>query len=300
MIGIVLVSHSHKLADGLKDLMLQMSQGKVMVSAAGGMEDGGLGTSFEKVLAAIESVYQPDGVLVLIDLGSAELTTRLAVEALSPEQQSNVRISPAPLVEGALAAVVAAASGESLESVNRAAVAALGSPKFSDETIIEPVVSFPEERFSAENLQAEALVTITNPNGLHARPAASFVQMVNTFPSRVMVKKIGGKSSPGNSVFGLVALGTRLGDRISIQATGQDAERTVNALTKMVEEGFGGERPASGGYLQETALPARDGAAPPDAFPDFSPIHNHSQGYRYLIRVCLGPGKYLERKKSRC
>ena len=131
-----------------------------------------LGTSFEKVLAAIESAYQPEGVLVFIDLGSAELTTRLAVESLSPEQQSKVRISPAPLVEGALAAVVAAASGESLESVNRAAVAALDFPKFSDAEIIEPVVSFHEEPSPGENLQAEALATITNPNGLHARPAA--------------------------------------------------------------------------------------------------------------------------------
>ena len=153
MIGIVLVSHSHKLADGLKDLMLQMSRGKVAVFAAGGMEDEGLGTSFEKVLAAIESAYKPDGVLVFIDLGSAELTTRLAIEALTPDQQSRVRISTAPLVEGALAAVVAAASGESLESVNRAAVSVLGSPKFSDETISDPVLSFAEEFQLKENQQ---------------------------------------------------------------------------------------------------------------------------------------------------
>jgi len=267
MIGIVLVSHSHKLADGLKDLMLQMSQGKGIVSAAGGMEDGELGTSFAKVLAAIESTYQPDGVLVLIDLGSAELTARLAIEALPPDQRCKVHISPAPLVEGALAAVIAAASGESLESVNRAAVSVLGTPKFTDGTLSEPPGTFPEGSPSKKDRRLALLVTITNPNGLHARPAASFVQMVNTFTSRVIVKKIGGKSCPGNSVFGLVALGTRLGDQITIQATGQDAHQTVAALSKMVGDGFGEKDLPLTDITPDAALPVSSALGLSEPFP---------------------------------
>ncbi len=300
MIGIVLVSHSHNLAEGLKDLMLQMSRGKVVVSAAGGMEDGELGTSFEKVLTAIENAFQPDGVLVLIDLGSAELTTRLAVEALTPDQQRKVRISPAPLVEGALAAVVAAASGESLESVNRAAVSALISPKFTDETLSESPVSIPEELPAQGNQQLETLVTITNPNGLHARPAASFVQMVNTFASRVIVKKIGGKSSPGNSVFGLVALGTRLGDRISIQATGQDAEQTIKALSKMVEDGFHEKDLSPADTSREDCFIRLVCYSTFGSNSRLFPGHNNSHGYRNITRVCFRPGEHFERKKPGC
>ena len=67
MIGLVLVSHSHRLAEGVRELAEQMSQGRVPIAAAGGLDDETIGTNAERILTAIEAVYQPDGVLVLVD-----------------------------------------------------------------------------------------------------------------------------------------------------------------------------------------------------------------------------------------
>ncbi|WP_258189533.1 dihydroxyacetone kinase phosphoryl donor subunit DhaM, partial [Candidatus Hakubella thermalkaliphila] len=94
MIGIVIVAHSQKLAEGVKELAEQMSQGRVPIVAAGGLDDTTIGTNMERILSAINAVYQPDGVLVLMDLGSAVMSAEMAIETLSPEQQAKVLLSP--------------------------------------------------------------------------------------------------------------------------------------------------------------------------------------------------------------
>jgi dihydroxyacetone kinase phosphotransfer subunit len=109
-IGLVIVSHSVKLAEGVAELAGQMAQG-VAIATAGGAADGSLGTVMEKVLEALHQVDSADGILVLLDLGSAVMTTEMAVEAFTAEQPSHrVIISPAPLVEGSLDEVAAAAA----------------------------------------------------------------------------------------------------------------------------------------------------------------------------------------------
>ena len=85
MVGIVLVSHSQKAAEGAAELAKMMAPA-APVAAAGGMEDGGLGTSFEKICAAVESVYSEDGVVVIMDMGSAVMTAEMVVEALDDKQ----------------------------------------------------------------------------------------------------------------------------------------------------------------------------------------------------------------------
>ena len=95
-----------------------MGQGRVPIAAAGGLDDTTIGTNMERILEAIEAVYQPGGVLVLMDLGSAVMSTELAVGMLPPEQQSQVMLSEAPLVEGAIAATVEASIGKSLAEVD--------------------------------------------------------------------------------------------------------------------------------------------------------------------------------------
>src|SRR5512136_2720481 len=109
MIGIVVVSHSAKLAEGVCELAGQMAQGRIQLAAAGGLFTGGLdeppnsmGTDAFKVQQAIESVYSDDGVLVLMDLGSALLSAETALEFLDDGKHSKVRLCAAPLVEGAL------------------------------------------------------------------------------------------------------------------------------------------------------------------------------------------------------
>ena len=113
MVGIVIVSHSEKLAEGVKELALAMAS-DVKIAVAGGLEDGSLGTSFGKIKDAIDSVYSPDGVAVLLDMGSALLTTEMVIESLSDE---NIKIIDSPLVEGAALAAVEATSGTTLNTL---------------------------------------------------------------------------------------------------------------------------------------------------------------------------------------
>ncbi len=126
MIGIVLVSHSYLLAQGLRDFVSQVAKGKVNIAAAGGVDEHTLGTNAERIKQAIEEVYSPDGVLVLVDLGSALLSVETAIDMLPDEMKSHVKLSNAPLVEGAYVAVVQASLelGESLEEINVVAEAA--------------------------------------------------------------------------------------------------------------------------------------------------------------------------------
>jgi PTS hybrid protein len=124
MVGIVLVSHSARLVEGLQELVGQLSGGQVPVAIAGGGPQGELGTSADKVRAAIASVAGADGVLILVDLGSATLSAETAIELLDPQPPGPVRISDAPLVEGAIVAVIHAGLGDSLESVMAAAAEA--------------------------------------------------------------------------------------------------------------------------------------------------------------------------------
>ncbi|HEC23276.1 MAG TPA: PTS-dependent dihydroxyacetone kinase phosphotransferase subunit DhaM [Chloroflexi bacterium] len=124
MIGIVIVSHSPKVAEGVKDLADQMSQKRVKVVAAGGVDDQTIGTNAERIYNALLEAYSDDGVLVLLDLGSAVMSAQMAIEMLPEDKQNKVVLSEAPLVEGAIVAAVEASIGNDLAKVNAAAEAA--------------------------------------------------------------------------------------------------------------------------------------------------------------------------------
>ena len=113
MVGFVIVSHSGNLAKSVVELTAIMAP-SARIAAAGGMDDGGFGTSFEKIQAAIESVYSDDGVLVLMDMGSAVMTTEMVLEMMDGRK---VVMADCPLVEGAVVASVDAAGGMSLEEI---------------------------------------------------------------------------------------------------------------------------------------------------------------------------------------
>lgn len=129
-VSLVIVSHSAKLAEGVVELAGQMAQGKVAIAAAGGAADDTLGTSVERVIAALERVASPAGTLVLLDLGSAAMAAEMAVEQFT---HNRVIISPAPLVEGALIAAVEASIGNSLDQVANAALSAITLPKLPNQ-----------------------------------------------------------------------------------------------------------------------------------------------------------------------
>lgn len=120
LVGIVIVSHSQKLAEGVKELA-EMMANDVHIEAAGGLDEGLLGTSFERVKVAIEDVCGTDGAVVLMDMGSAIMTAELAVEECRDEA---VRLVDCPIAEGAVLAALAAASGAGLDEVARRAESA--------------------------------------------------------------------------------------------------------------------------------------------------------------------------------
>jgi len=118
-VGIVLVSHSAELAEGAANLAAQVSGGTVTIVAAGGTDDGDLGTSAAKVEDALRQADQGAGVVVLPDLGSAVLTVRAVLEDYG--SAGSVLLADAPFVEGAVAATVIAAAGGDLKAVAAAA-----------------------------------------------------------------------------------------------------------------------------------------------------------------------------------
>ena len=124
--GLVLISHSEMLVDGLRDMVGQVAGEDVAVATAGGTDDGRLGTSAPRIAAAIRSTLDATAgdVVVLLDLGSAALSLELAIEDLDPADQARVRISEAPLVEGAILAAVAASVDGSIDEVMAAAAGA--------------------------------------------------------------------------------------------------------------------------------------------------------------------------------
>jgi phosphoenolpyruvate---glycerone phosphotransferase subunit DhaM len=131
-VGLVIVSHSAKVAEGVVELAGQMAE-EVRVLAAGGTDDGEIGTSATKIAAAIEGADSGDGALVLVDLGSAVLSARMAIEELvGDEYRERVRISEGPLVEGAVIGAVQASTGSSLDEVDQAATRAATMRKARD------------------------------------------------------------------------------------------------------------------------------------------------------------------------
>lgn len=134
--GLVLISHSGTLVDGLREMVAQVAGDEVAVGIAGGTDDGRLGTSAPRIAAALQSTLakSPEGVLVLLDLGSAALSLELALEDLEPLERERVHVSEAPLVEGAILAAVQASVGASLAEVAAAAEGAAAMTKIPKPT----------------------------------------------------------------------------------------------------------------------------------------------------------------------
>lgn len=235
MIGIVVVSHSLALADAVVELATQMvsSDGPTVSVAAG--THGGLGTDATAVAGALAEAASPDGVLVLMDLGSAVMSAELAIE-LADLDGVEVRLSPAPLVEGLVAAVVRAAGGADLATVAREAESAL-KPKQS--AISEPAAAGPpKEDGSTQPPDASVRLTLINPTGLHARPAATLATALGQLDAEVVIAT-NGREADGASSLELLTLGAGKGTEITVSATGPDAQRALHTARTLVAEGFG-------------------------------------------------------------
>jgi multiphosphoryl transfer protein len=243
MVGIVIVSHSASLAKGVRELAEQMVQGRVLLATAAGIDDPEqpIGTDPLKVLAAIKSVYSEDGVLVLMDLGSALLSAELALEFLPEDQQRNVRLCAAPLVEGTIAAAVQAMVGGSLAQVWAEAEGALAAKVEQlnlAEAKVAAAVDMTPDAAQGTAATHEISLEIRNKMGLHARPAANFVRTANQFQANISVRK-GARTANAKSINKVATLGVRQGESIVVTAVGQDSLLAIEAIRQLAAENFG-------------------------------------------------------------
>ncbi|HCI79949.1 MAG TPA: phosphoenolpyruvate--protein phosphotransferase, partial [Ktedonobacter sp.] len=259
-VGLVIVSHSAQLAQGVVALAQQMTKGAVPMAAAGGADDGEgndiLGTSAERIASAIQSVDSPDGVLVLLDLGSAILSTEFALELLDDEQRAHVHLSYAPLTEGGITAAIEASMGRDVTAVQQAAeqlasVERLKLLKPFEQQDEETTQTHPTETTSQPSQQTnvgadssrpsepslEASFVLANPAGLHARPASLFVRTAANFQATTEVMSHG-RSAKGNSLVEILALGIRQGDTMLIRTRGVDAQSALDAVRALIEANF--------------------------------------------------------------
>ncbi|HLP87318.1 MAG TPA: phosphoenolpyruvate--protein phosphotransferase [Nostocaceae cyanobacterium] len=278
MVGIVIVSHSKQLALGVQELAAQMVQGNVPLVVAAGVDDpvNPLGTDAMQVYEAIASIFDDDGVLVLMDLGSAVLSAEMALEFLPPEQRQKVYLCAAPLVEGAIAATVAAANGRSIQQVIAEAQGSLiaKTTHLGCSSGHPPVVTCPNQAiFNTILPTREIKLTVNNRLGLHARPSAQFVGTVCRFEAQIQVKNLSKDTAfvRADSINQVATLGVRQGHELLITATGVDAEAALKALQTLVLNNFGED--------DSLVLPAK-----PEPHIDTTP----SQGE--LLGIAASPG----------
>lgn len=217
-VALVVVSHSARLADGVVELAAQMAP-DVALRPVGGDDAGGLGTSFERVSAAVTELLD-DGadVLVLTDLGSATMTAEAVLE--TADAGDRAALADAPLVEGAVAAAVAAQGG-----------ADLGTARSAAQDVLRRADAQAAPTPSSDAL--ERSVPLTNDVGLHARPAALVTRAVAPFDATVTVN-----GADARSVIALMGLGLRTGAELHLRATGPQAAEALAALEELVRSDF--------------------------------------------------------------
>lgn len=120
-VGVVIVSHSPKVAEGAADMVRQMVGEEVPLAWTGGNPTGGLGTDVGQIMAAIDQAWSESGVVILVDLGGAETNSEMAIEMLPEDRRGKVLICNAPVVEGAVVAATEAAGGSAVEIVRQTA-----------------------------------------------------------------------------------------------------------------------------------------------------------------------------------
>lgn len=248
MVGLVIVSHSAQLAAGAAELARSVGGPESIVAATGGLDLPGrpLGTDALLVLRAIEEAYSDDGVVVLMDLGSAVLSAELALDLLPPERQAHVVLCDAPLVEGAVAAAVQARLGSPLAQViaeARGALTAKAAHLAAADLAPDEAVP-PAEPATNAGVLCQVRLTVRNRTGLHARPAARFVQAASRFPrADISVRNLSTGRGPANAkrLTSVLTLGVQQGHEIHLTATGADAQMALEALAALAAADFGEE-----------------------------------------------------------
>lgn len=264
MVGLVIVSHSRALAEALLGLLRQVTPTSISVAIAAGIGDDRheFGTDAVEIMEAIQSVYTEDGVLVLMDLGSAVLSAEMAREFLPDEMKSRIRFCPAPLVEGGVAAAVQISLNGDIDTVYREALDAL-MPK-REHLGLETSESKPLPEVVLQDGAETITLTLTNLHGLHARPAAKFVQTAAGFKADIRVLNLTNGKGPvsARSLNAVATLGAVENHQVQISALGAEAGQALAALKALVEANFG-EDPAHSVVVAPTTVSSNSGGAIP-------------------------------------
>ena len=239
MIGIVVVSHSRALADAAVGLAAEMvaEDKRPVIAVAAGLDATTFGTDAMAVSEAIGAADSADGVLVLLDLGSAVLSAEMALEFVDPEVAARVRLTSAPLVEGLVAAAVTASTGASLDAV--AAEAARGLAGKQDHLGDAQAV----EATPVAEADRTVEVLVGNEHGLHARPAARLVGLVNGFDAAVTLTDLDTGRGPvdAGSLSMVATLNAQQGHRLRVGASGPEAAAALAAIEQLAKQNFGDE-----------------------------------------------------------
>src|SRR6201987_4495031 len=265
MVGLVLVSHSRRLAEATVDLIKRTIGPDISIAAAGGVGDdrSELGTDALDIQEAILKVRSPEGVLVLMDMGSAILSAETAKELVSFEMTDPLVLCSAPLVEGSIAAAVQIQIGSALTEVTAAARQGLApkqeqladtAPSSSDEQ--ELILTKGNELISTEGKVLE--VNIQNEHGLHLRPAANLIKTLDPFKATVQIENLSARRGPiaAKSLFDLARLQIRHGDQVRFNVAGPDQEAALSAIKGVVQTNFGDNAPPAAKPAPPAAVPA--------------------------------------------
>ena len=264
MIHLILVSHHPDIARGIAALAAQMSAAPETIHTAAGIDDpdNPVGTDAVRIMQTLLEADNPDGILILVDLGSAILSAQTALDLLDdPALAARCRISAAPLVEGAISAAVAASSGADLETVAREATQALAAKQaaLGEEPSLPcaagegaRVKTVPDDNIPSGD---SATITLTNRDGLHARPAARLVVALTPYRAR-LVLTCGDKQADGKSLNQLALLQARHGDRLTLHADGDDAAAALQTFRELAAANFGDPPDNGDGPLLACATPA--------------------------------------------
>lgn len=252
--AIVVVSHSATLARGVVEIAEQMAP-DVLFRAAGGMEDGGLGTSFDLVEASVNELLAVEGVTGVVltaDLGSAVMTAESVVEFF--DGPGELVLADGPVVEGTVAGAVRAQLGGSAAEVAEAAavreagrvleeLGGFGAGGGADgaeadpngeEDSDTPGGAQPGGALAGEEGEIVRELTLVNPQGLHARPAAVMARTAGGFDAKVEINGV-----DATSIIALMQLGTSRGSVIFVSASGPQAAEAMAAVEAAVADGLG-------------------------------------------------------------
>ena len=245
MVGLVVVSHSRALARAAVALAQEMLHGRrVPIVVAAGLDDGTFGTDAGQIVDAVTEADDGEGVVVLMDLGSAVLSAELALDLLDDDARARVALCSAPLVEGLIVAAVAAAGGASRDEVVAEANAALAGKQSHLGVDVPDQVPTAPTSGSGPTLQGDFVVAL--PHGLHARPAARVVQEVRTLDAHVELRNAATGSAwvPADSLSRVATLGALQDHRVDVRASGRQAREALDRVLALAARDFD-EVPAS-------------------------------------------------------